>query len=502
MGLRERAVRGVAWSAVRNWGSRAVNLLVFIVLARLLAPEAFGLVALGTAYIALVRVFVDQGFADAIIQRKNLDDAHLDTAFWTNLGLSVAFTGGTLLAADPIARLFGEPDLAPVIQGLSPSFIIAALAGVQQALFQRALDYRTLAIRELVAAGVGGVIGVGMAIAGFGVWSLVGYLLGERTAALIVLWIASDWRPGLQVSGTHFNDLFSFGISIVGTNLLDYANSRADNVIIGYVLGAQALGFYEIAYQLLRNGTQLITQTVSSVAFSTFSRIQESPERMRSGFYTATRTISVVAFPLFLGAAAIAPELVEMVFGAQWVPLSAQTFQVLAFIGVLHSIFYFNSAVILAAGKPSWRFAINALNAVCNVVAFILVVQWGIIAVAAAYVVRGYVLAPVPLWAVRKLIGIEWTTYLRAYVAPAVATAAMAAAVLGVRWMLLDVLPPFGIVLVCVLLGALVYTGVLWSVAPKRLFQIVSLISDMLPTSLTGRGASSPDEQSADSPQQ
>jgi PST family polysaccharide transporter len=479
-GLRDKAVRGVAWSAVRNWGSRAINFVVFAVLANLLATEAFGLVSLAGAYIAFVRVFVDQGFADAIIQRDELKDAHRDTAFWVNLGLSVVFTGASIAAAPWIAQLFDAPDLAGVIIWLSPSFVLAALAGVQEALFERNLDYQTLAVREFVAALVGGAVGVTMAFTGYGVYSLVGMLLAERTAAVVVLWTASPWRPGGRVRMQPFRDLFAFGINVVGSNVLGYVNRRADNLIIGYALGTGPLGFYEIAYQLFMAGTHLITNAVSSVAFSTFSRMQGDPARMRQGFYTATHMVCLVAFPAFFGAALVAPELIGTVFGEKWLPLSAQTFQVLAFVGVLHAAFYFNAAVMMASGKPQWRLMIGIVNAVTNVVAFALVVQWGIVAVAAAFVLQSYLFAPLPLILVRRLIHIEWTAYFSAYGPPLLGTLAIAAVVQGVKWGLAGAGGDIAVLAISIPLSAVAYVATIALVAPKRLKQVQGLMTRII----------------------
>ncbi len=481
-GLRDKAVRGVAWSAVRNWGSRAINFVVFAVLANLLATEAFGLVALAGAYIAFVRVFVDQGFADAIIQRDELTDAHRDTAFWVNLGLSVVFTGASIAAAPWIAWLFDAPELAMVIVWLSPSFVLAALAGVQEALFERNLDYQTLAVREFVAALVGGVVGVTMAFAGHGVYSLVGMLLAERTAAVVVLWTASPWRPGGRIRMQPFRDLFAFGINVVGSNVLGYVNRRADNLIIGYALGAGPLGFYEIAYQLFMAGTHLITNAVSSVAFSTFSRMQDNPARMRQGFYTATRMVCLVAFPAFFGAALVAPELIGTVFGEKWLPLTAQTFQVLAFVGVLHAAFYFNAAVMMASGKPQWRLMISIVNAVTNVAAFAVAVQWGIVAVAAAFVLQSYVFAPLPLILVRRLIHIKWKAYFSAYGPPLLGTLAIVAVVVGTRWGLSGAGGDLAVLAISIPVGAVAYVGVLWLVARERIQQVQRLVVSLFPS--------------------
>jgi len=479
MDLRTKALEGVAWSAARVWGSRLINFVVFTVLARLLPTEAFGLVALGGTYVAFIRVFVDQGFADALIQRDELTDAHPDTAFWVNIGLSIVFVGVSVVAAPWIGRLFDEPELGPVIIGLSPSFVLIALAGVQEALFERDLDYQTLAVREFVAALFGGVVGVAMAYAGYGVWSLVGFFLGERTAAVVVLWTASSWRPGTKVRVQPFKDLFSFGVNILGSNLLGYVNRRADNLIIGYVLGAELLGFYEVAYRLFKAGTGLISNAVSSVAFSTFSRLQDDPARMRQGFYTATQMVCTIAFPAFFGAALVAPELIGTFFGDKWLPLSAQTFQVLSFVGVMHSAFYFNSSVMLAMGKPHWQFYLGMLNAVANVLVFALAVRWGIVAVAAAFAGRSLVVSPLALHLVRRLIGIEWGAYLTAYGPPLVGTAAMAGMVFSLRWGMSGA-SDGALLAAAIPLGAVAYVGVLTLVAPKRLGRLWGLVTKIV----------------------
>ena len=477
--LRDRALRGVAWSAVQNWGSRLVSFIVFAVLAQLLAPDAFGVIALAGTYIAFLRVLVDQGFAAAIIQRDKLEAGHLDTAFAVNMGMSVVLMAASWPLADPIARLFDTPDLGPIIQALAPAFLLAALAGVQQALFERRMQYRVLAIREFAASCAAGLVGVGMAWYGWGVWSLVGWFLTERATAVVVLWIASPWRPGRTITRRHFKDLFSFGIHLVGSNLLDYVNSRADNLIIGYVLGPTALGFYDVAYKLYTAGVDLVTQTVSSVAFSTFSKLQHAREKMRTAFYKGTQTASIVAFPAFLGAAAIAPDLIATVFGAQWVPESVHVFQVLALVGMLHALFYFNPAVLLACNRPDWRLLVNVLNAIANVIAYTIAVQFGIVAVAAAYVLRGYLLAPVQFWMLRRLIDVRVCTYLRNISVPLVGTVVMASALVALRTYALPDMAALVWIPGAIVGGALLYAAMLW-IFDRSLLQRLARLTNRL----------------------
>lgn len=291
-----------------------------------------------------------------------------------------------------IADLFKEPQIAPIIRCLSLGFIISAFSSVQEATFQRKLAFKSLAIRSLIAVVIGGIVGVTMAFMGFGVWSLVGQQLANSFVQVLVLWSVSDWRPGFRFSPKHFKELFSFGVNVMGMNLFNFLNRRSDDFLIGYFLGSIALGYYSVAYRLLLILTQLLTTIIVKVSLPTFSRLQQEPERLRNALYKAIQLTSLITFPGFLATVILAPELVTVIFGQEWSP-SIPVMQVLNLIGILYAYFYFNGSVMMAVGKPSWKLALDFIQAVSNVIAFAIAVQWGIVAVAAAYVIRGYLMA-------------------------------------------------------------------------------------------------------------
>ena len=480
MNLRQKAIKGIIWSAIQKFGNQAVSFIVFFCLARLLEPEVFGLVALSSVFLAFVQIFLNQGFAEAIVQREKLEPEHLDTAFWVSLGMSLFLTGVSVSVAGIVAQSFKQPELAPIIRWLSLGFLLSAFNSVQQAIFKRNLAFKALAIRSLVAATVGGLVGVTMAFLGYGVWSLVGQQLTNNVAGILVLWWASDWKPGFKVSSKHFHELFHFGINILGFNLLNFFNRRSDDFLIGYFLGPTALGYYNIAYRLLLLMTNLLTNTMMQVALPTFSRLQSQPEKMRQAFYTATQLSSLIAFPTFFGMIVLAPELIPFVFGENWLP-SVPVMQVLAMIGILHSISYFNQSVILAMGKPAWRMGINAVNAVGNVLGFILVVRWGILAVAAAYVIRGYLFLPLPLLAIKKLIKINFKTYWSQFIAPFLGSLVMAATIFGLKLLLDDTLILPALIAVCSGVGAIIYSLMIRMIAPDLFDQVLSLVNSILP---------------------
>jgi len=481
MSLRQKAVKGLFWSVIQKWGRVAVTTITFIVLSRLLTPDAFGLVALATAFTIFVELFLDQGFGSAIVQRAKLEPEHLDTAFWMNLLMSILMTVGLIAVSGLVAAAFEEPRLALVLRWLSITLVLSGLSSTQISILQRKLAFKDLAIRSLVANTVGGIVGISMAFAGFGVWSLVGQDLTNCLAGAIILWRASDWRPSFKVSKRHYKELVTFGVSIVGNHALTVLIRRSDDLLIGYFLGPTFLGFYTIGYRLLLIIISLVTEVTNSVAFPAFSRIQHQPDRMREAFYKVTQYTSLFAFPVFIGLAALAPELILTIFGEKWAP-SIPVMQVLALIGILQSVLFFNGSVIKASGKPSWQLGIMLLNAVCSILGFLLAVRWGIVAVAASFVIVGYLLAPVSYMTVRRLIQIDFRTYLWQFIPPLTASLVMAAAIAGLKYFLKDQSLNLYLELTIYLLaGILTYVAVIGLLARHLYQQALELVSVALP---------------------
>jgi PST family polysaccharide transporter len=424
MNLREKAINSVMWSATQTWGVRVISFLVMIALARMVVPEAFGLVAYASVFIAFAQIFVDQGFSDAIVQFSQLSREHLDTAFWISL-----LTGGILsivsvFASDSIASLFREPQLAPIVRWLSPIFLLSALSSVQQAILRRKLAFKTLTVRSLAANLFSGIIAVIMAFKGYGVWSLVAKLLVSSIVNVVMLWQVSDWRPGFRLSIKRFRELFLFGINIAGGNFVDFLSVHSDDFLIGYFLGPVALGYYTLAYNLLIVTTDLLISVPNAVAFPVLSSIQANPASFKRAFDQVVRLQSIVAFPIFLGIAALSTELIIQLYGPQWIA-SIPVLQLLMLIGIVRSATYIYSSVFRAAGKPSWRFGILSLTAAMNVIGFVLVVRFGIVAVAASYVIVSYLLMPFYILMIRNLTGISILSHLTQYGPTAVSSLAM-----------------------------------------------------------------------------
>lgn len=479
MSLRQEAIKGVMWSAAENWGGQFTTFVVFFILARLLEPEVFGLVALAGLFIAFMQVFLDQGFSEAIIQRQEVDSDYLSTAFWTNFLMGVVLSISSVAMAGFVAAFFKQPQLIPIVRWLSVGFIFSSLSSVQNAILSRKLAFKSIALRSLTANVIGSVVGILMAISGYGVWSLVSQQLVSGAIGVLVLWRVSDWRPTLRFSTKLLKELLSFGVSGVGFKILNFFNRRSDDLLIGYFLGAVQLGYYTVAYRLLLAMTQILISTISKVALPTFSRLQQDRERIQRAFYMVTQMSAFIALPVFVGVAVLAPELVQVLFGKQWM-LSVPVMQILSLIGPLHAVFFYNSTVLVALGKPGWRLGIHLLNTGVNVVSFFLVVHWGIIAVASAYVVRGYLLAPVSILAIKKLIHIKASTYLAQYTSPLIGTLLMATGMLLIKYLLQSFSSLYLVIMISTSVGALIYTLAIMLFAPRLFQQIFEILRSAL----------------------
>ncbi|HJS50084.1 MAG TPA: lipopolysaccharide biosynthesis protein [Gaiellaceae bacterium] len=483
--LRTRAAKGVFWTATGAWGRQLALFVVIAIQARLLEPTDFGLVAFAAVFVGFTHVIADEGLADALIQRKELERAHLDAAFWTTVGFAVVLTLILAALAVPIAALLGDDELAPVLVVLSLSIPIASTSLVQRAILTRELKFRSLALRSLCGITVGGICGVIAAFSGLGVWSLVIQNLAGVTTGTLVLWRVTDFRPRLTFSSTHCRDLLGFGSNVVGFRLLIYFTRWADELLIGAFLGPAALGFYTVGNRMLRMLIQVTSSLIDRVSFPLYSRLQDKPARLKAAFYKSTSFAALIAFPVFLATAVLAPQVVELFFGAKWAD-SIPVMQILAFFGLIQVLTYLNGTTIKALGKPGWLVIIVGITAALKVGAFLVAVQYGLIAVAVAATCVGWIVAPLYYRGVKRLVDISFSEYWRSLRVPVVGSILSAATMLGFRY-LLDDARPLVVLAVAGAVGAAVYYAAVRLLAPPLAGEVRDLVSRGLPSRGFGR---------------
>lgn len=470
--LKRAAIAGALWSVCESVGIQLMSFVLFLVFARLIEPNAFGIIQLAVTVLGLLTIFVEQGFSLTIIQRRELTKAALDTAFWIGVASAAAVALVLCASADAIALVYGSRELAGVLRALALSLPLAAACSVQVALFVRVLDFRPQALRRLIAVLGGGLVGIVMAFAGFGIWSLVARLLVETVLDCVVVWRISDFRPSLRVSRPEARALMAFGSRVVGSNLLGYLDRRADDLLIGYVLGPVALAYYAVAFRALLLVHEVALRSAQRIAVPLFAELQDDPPRMRSALYAAVEVAAAIGCPVFLGLSAIAPELCATLFGPKWAP-AIPAMRVLGLAGIGLSVSLYTDPLLVALGKADAFFRFNLATAAVNLLASLVAVRWGIVAMAIAYVARGYVMLPFVLRIARRAIDADTTRLLRLMLAPAFASIAMAGCIELVRRCV--PLPDAARLLLLIAAGAIVYLGVMSVVARATVERLLAV---------------------------
>lgn len=409
--LQRRAGRGALWAVLHNGAKHGVDLLVFLCLARWLTPEAFGLVAMASAVVVLAAVLAELGLGEALVQRADLHPRHIQSAFWLSLGSGLMLSLTLIISAPFLAAAYGQPELTEVLRCLSPLFLMHALNVVPQALLQRELRFQPLTQRALVGAAAGGITGLIVGANGGGVWSLVAQQLASASTGLLVLWWLNPWRPRASFSAQSTRELLGFSRYVVGARLLNVLASKADDMVVGLVLGPVALGLYSVACRMQLALEQLFCQGIDAVALSAFSRAGTQMELLRALFGKATRTAAAWAFPVFGGAAFFSHELLALAAGPKWAE-SAPLLQWLLMAGLLQALMHFNHAVFKAVGSPALTLRIALASTGLNIVTLAVGVRYGIEAVAMSCVLRSALLAPVGVTLACRLLGMRLRDYL------------------------------------------------------------------------------------------
>lgn len=439
--LTDAAISGAVWTLVQQWGGHVISAVVFVALGRLVAPEAFGLIALAAVFVGFLQIVVRQGFADALVQRDSVDDAYVQSAFAAALLLGLPLGALAWLTAGAIGGLLGEPEVVPVLKWMALAPVLTSLSSVPAALLRRRLLFRAIAVRSLIAVAIGGIAGVCAALAGWGVWSLVLQLLSESAAGVVILWAIARWRPTLRIRLSDLRQILTFGAFVTGANYLGFLRRHLDDLLIGAFLGSLALGYYSIGYRMLTLMTVVLYGAFSSVALPVFSKLQGDEQRLRRALLSATRTTSLLNMPAFAGMAVTADLLVVVLFGDRWEP-SIPIMQILALIGIQRSCTYLNGIALTAVGRPDLNLAFMAVSVPATAIGFFIAVQWyGIVGVAASLVITNYAVSPLILIFLRRGIGLRPGEYLRQFSTPLCATALMVGAVLAIRLVLPQLAP-------------------------------------------------------------
>lgn len=462
-GLRGKVTRGLGWKLMSQVFGQGTQTAMSVVLAHLLLPRDYGVAGMAYVFSGYAGILTDLSLGAALVQRKVLTERDRSTVFWTTVAGGFLWAAVGIAVSPLVASFFSTPKVAPLFAAVSVGFIVTAVGQTQNALLTREMSFRALELRQIVAIVAGAIVALGLALAGFGPWAIVGQGLTTNIVSTALVWVLSPWRPQWVFSAASLRSLGSFGVKALFSRLLVYVNFTGDNLLIGKYIGSQALGVYTIAYNVMWLPLSRITVPLSSVLYAAFARLQHDPRRLGEIWIRVNRMTSALLAPTFLGLAVVAPDLVPVVFGQRW-HAAIPVLQLLSLGGIAQALQVFNGQVYQAQGRPGLFLRFMVFSTGVTFGGFVIGLHWGVVGVAASFAIARTVVLCANTTLMCRTVGLRLGHTVFSYLEIVALATLMGAVVYVGRRELMHAGVSAGYRLpLLIVLGGLVYLGaVLW----------------------------------------
>jgi PST family polysaccharide transporter len=478
-GLARRAARGAAWIGFSFGATQLIAIANNVLLARMLSPQDFGVVAMANLLLAFVGPFHDSGLQPAFVARKDAIRESAATIAWSTpiTGLGVCIVAA--LAAPLAGWLFARPDVVPVMRVLALTFVLNGLSVAPLAVISKEMAFRSKALVAISSAVVEGVCGISLALRGAGYWSLVGAQLARTTVTAVAAWWLAPWKPVGRFAWQRFREMASFGRHIVAGNLLGFVGSYLDNIVVGRWLGAEALGLYGTAFRWGRLPPEAVSTTVTQVVFPSYVAVRDDAGRLKAAYLRVLRAVSTLALPVSLGLLLTAPVLVGTLYPPRWEGMVAPL-QIFAVFGLVNAIVATTADVFKAVNRPAWIPGLAAVHLPVLILSLWLLTPYGPAGAATALLVAAVASGTVALIAALRILHVSPAEVAAALWPQALATAIMGVVVSALR-PTLAALPGPVVLAGLAACGVSVYTAALYLVGRERWYEFTTTVRDALP---------------------
>ncbi|MHA1284841.1 MAG: lipopolysaccharide biosynthesis protein [Promethearchaeota archaeon] len=457
--IASKAFKEGSWLGILRFISQIFSWIITLFVARILSPQDYGLMSMATILTGYAMIFNELGMGDALIQKKNLSSEELSSAFWFTLIMGILFGLIAILLAYPTSEIFNDRRLIPITQLTSILFIISGFSIVPLKILDRKLLFKKIGVINLSGVFVSGISMLLMAINGFGVWTLIlGHIIRNVTK-LFVTFRLSHFKPKFYFKFSLVRPFLKFGINVAGARSLFYIYTKSDRFVAGKLFNANLVGFYQLALELASIPTDKIISVIQQVSYPVLSKFQDQTVDFNKIFLRLTRFISIIVFPIFIGAAFIADNLIPVILGEKWIPI-IHPFKLLCFAQLVVSMTVVQTLANNAQGRPRWGLYFTLLNTIFMPVAFYLFANKGFDYLPLAWLtVYPTISIGYTLRTLRK-IGVSKFDYFRNLISPIFATIIMVINIYLISIVLENTIPwrsPIVFLIIKILTGALSY---------------------------------------------
>ena len=412
MNNRQKVVSNLIWRFMERCGAQLVAMVVQIVLARLLAPELFGVVAKVTIITTILLVFVDSGMANSLIQKKDPDDLDYSSVFWFNLGFCLVLYLLLFFASPMLARFYKDESLTAIIRVLGLTVVVAGVKNVQQAYVSKTLQFKRFFFATLGGTLLSAVIGIGMAYAGYGVWALVAQQLSNVTVNTAILWLTVGWRPRFLFSFERLRSLLGYGWKLLVSGLLDTVYNKLREILIAVFYTDADLAYYNRGSSLPNLLVENINSSIDSVLLPVLSDKQDQKEQVRAMTRRAVRVSTYIMMPLMMGLAVCAEPLIRLLLTDKWLPC-VPYLRIFCFSYAFYPLHTANLNAIKAMGRSDMFLALEIIKKLIGVGVLLLTMRISVYAMALSLLFTSVISQVINAWPNRKLLDYSYLNQLR-----------------------------------------------------------------------------------------
>lgn len=412
MSLKDKTKKGLIWSSIERFATQGIQFVFGIILARLLAPSDYGIIAMPIVFLAIAQCFIDSGFSSALVRKQDLKEEDLSTAFYFNIIVGIVCYAILFLVSPLIADFYNTPILADLLKVTALATLFNPLCTVQQALLTRKIDFRTQAIVSVTGASISGCLGVYMAFSGFGVWSLVCQQIGGYLIRTILLWKLSTWRPKTGWNRASFSYLWNYGSKMLAAGLLDTIYNNLYTIVIGKVFCAKELGYYTRAQQFSQLPSQNVTGVLQRVTFPVLSSIQNEDERLQKNYRKILKLSALVIFPVMLCLSAIADPLIRILLGDKWEGCII-LLQIICFDMMWYPIHAINLNLLQVKGRSDLFLRLEILKKIAGVLVLCITIPHGVVWMVSGCIITSMFCLMINTYYTGKLINVGYFTQMK-----------------------------------------------------------------------------------------
>lgn len=405
--LKNKVVHGVLWSAIDRFSSQGIAFVISIILARLLTPHDYGLIAMIGIFISISETFVDSGLSSALVRNKNRSEIDCSTAFYVNIVIGAVCYGILFVCAPLVSKFYNEPELSNITRAMGIVFFLFSFSNVQQAILTIKIDFKTKTKISLISVITSGVIGIVLAYMKLGVWALVVQQIFCAFIRVVLQWILIKWRPLFAFSVSSFRSLFSFGSKMLATGLLNSISNNLYTLIIGKAYAADSLGYYSRAGQFVQFPSTSITNIIKSVSFPTMSVIQDNDERFKMNFLRIQKTVTFVVFPLIIGLASVSKPLILLLLSEKWI-YSSILMQIICMGLIWYPVYTQNLNIMEVKGCSRYVLQSETITKVTNISLLLLSLPIGLEAICYSQVISNIISVVVSNYFITKTINVKY----------------------------------------------------------------------------------------------